>query len=637
MRGLAILLLLAFLSTLVSADDILPIPPQQKQPWTPPSTSLSPAVVDAVKELFDQGLADPRGCDYREIEIPWGEITIKTHGWVLPENGDTHCAVGWNGLVYPLKSVGAPSSLEKDIAAIPTRDAFVQLDQTWPIGEYWALSLQSLTPGKAALLLRLGRADLAEQVWKKGFSKHPDKMADDPYLLLARPWLENFYDQAVQNHIHGRDPEALALCRRLVPLLPQAEATAAKRNLPKPEKSNVYFPALEQLPELAADQERRAKEPPYRTVVESGQPAQGPERIAALIRDLEQVHVIQVMNPGATNTYDDPIVQALVKEGDAAVGPLIDCWENDPRLTRTYFTEGMRMSNGPLVHVYEPAYIALSAILDHPFYFSDEGNVSPMSFHNAPDPRDGGDRARKLTPDDRKFLAAKMRAFVEKHKGMTLPEQWFADLQDDKAGPKAWIEAVEKIAQPSDQVEISFGIYGGSMGWGFPTHTGNPVRGESLRTKTNPSFSDLLIKRFNQLMPTPTPDVNVDFEHMGNFILALADWDGKAHLAEIRDMTRQFQQKFKSGNVGFNSLNDVLISLLQRRVRLGDPTALQDYADGLQDLMPEDLTNPLNHVRPFQIMWHNPDNPTMQALAENCSITPDRIGCRCPATSSTRP
>ena len=62
----------------------------QKSAWVSPPSELPQAFVSATKTLFDQGLADPRGCEYREIEVPVGEPwsgdggVIKTHGWVLP-------------------------------------------------------------------------------------------------------------------------------------------------------------------------------------------------------------------------------------------------------------------------------------------------------------------------------------------------------------------------------------------------------------------------------------------------------------------------------------------------------------------------------------------------------------------------
>jgi hypothetical protein len=42
------------------------------------------------------------------------------HGWILPaKSGQTRqFAVGWNGLVYPVISVGAKADLKKDVEAL---------------------------------------------------------------------------------------------------------------------------------------------------------------------------------------------------------------------------------------------------------------------------------------------------------------------------------------------------------------------------------------------------------------------------------------------------------------------------------------------------------------------------------------
>ncbi len=58
--------------------------------------------------LFEQGMADPRGCEYREVEV--GEwIIVKTRGFVLPQRpGEAgRFVVRWDGVVYPALSVGA--------------------------------------------------------------------------------------------------------------------------------------------------------------------------------------------------------------------------------------------------------------------------------------------------------------------------------------------------------------------------------------------------------------------------------------------------------------------------------------------------------------------------------------------------
>lgn len=49
-------------------DYVLPIPPQQSAAWTPPPTKLPKTLVSTAVHLFQLGLGDPRGCEYREIE-----------------------------------------------------------------------------------------------------------------------------------------------------------------------------------------------------------------------------------------------------------------------------------------------------------------------------------------------------------------------------------------------------------------------------------------------------------------------------------------------------------------------------------------------------------------------------------------
>src|ERR1035438_2364281 len=67
-----------------------PQPPQQQAKWDSDTNLISSEFVSATKTLLEQGLADPRGCDYREIEIRVGEVwrgdggKIKTYGWLLP-------------------------------------------------------------------------------------------------------------------------------------------------------------------------------------------------------------------------------------------------------------------------------------------------------------------------------------------------------------------------------------------------------------------------------------------------------------------------------------------------------------------------------------------------------------------------
>jgi hypothetical protein len=610
----------------------IPVAPEQSLPWTPPPTKLAPVVVSAITELFRDGMADPRGCEYREIEVKAGiELNIKTHGWILPGAGPSRFAVGWNGLVYPVVTIGSPADLQKDIADLVAKDQKQWSSYTgtnrdvrgnWTAPEWVSVSRDNLLPLKVAMLLRLGRADLAESVWNQWFALSTDG-EEDPYLLLAREWTESLYNRALYAHLRGDDVVSLAACRTLLPLRSTVEAVAARRGFAKDASGKPYLEDLEQLPKLAADQERRAQEPPYIPVLQSGQPAQGPERIAALIHDLELVSARQEMNPGQTDVSTDPIVHALIEEGDPAVEPLLKCFEEDTRLTRSEFTQGMQIKPGPIIPVYEPAFVAIVGILKTPFYFSDSDNRQSNDPYQAPsDPRDM--QPRNLSLDDRKFLAAKIRAYWERNKSISLPERWYATLEDDQAGANAWFQAVGNIVQTTNGTTMPLTMFGGGWwsGGGGPQGTPVVMRGESLRDKTNPSVSDLIIKRFNQLIAQSASDKSISFDPVGKLILALADWDGKAHLDDLREMAQTFHTRFPHEQGAFVSTLQTEAMIYRKRLALGDPRALQEYAEWLVAINPTEW----NYFRlgdPFQIMWHHPTDPVIQKAAEKIFANKD--------------
>jgi hypothetical protein len=105
---------------------------------------------------------------------------------------------------------------------------------------------------------------------------------------------------------------------------------------------------LAPLPALLADSQRRLREPgraklDFHSLVEAKSTfanrafAARPqaERIADLIDRLEDVQGSKVSWPGLLIFSLDPIVELLVKEGEAAVEPLLNASEQDKRLTRT--------------------------------------------------------------------------------------------------------------------------------------------------------------------------------------------------------------------------------------------------------------------------------------------------------------
>ncbi len=150
----------------------LPVPPQQLLPWTPPATTLPPALIDATQMLFAQGLADPRGCEYREIDVGTGNCwrgdggVQRVHGWVLPQQGEAtqRFAICWNGLVYPVVTLGPQADINLDFKEL----AGQHNGANRVIPEGVAISVQSPLPIKACLLLRLGEEGLARHIWTDG-------------------------------------------------------------------------------------------------------------------------------------------------------------------------------------------------------------------------------------------------------------------------------------------------------------------------------------------------------------------------------------------------------------------------------------------------------------------------------------
>src|SRR5262249_33044731 len=139
------------------------------------------------------------------------------------------------------------------------------------------------------------------------------------------------------------------------------------------------------------------------------------QRIAALIRDLEEVSARQMSQPGAVNPADDAIVQALIKEGEAAVDPLIQCFETDTRLTRSVGYHRNFFPYRYFIGVDDAAFSAISGILK-------VRNFGPHTEH--------GYHSR-LNGDGRAEAAKEVRAYWSKVRGVAEADRWYQTLADD--------------------------------------------------------------------------------------------------------------------------------------------------------------------------------------------------------------
>jgi len=413
------------LACLVSAEErpraLLPQAPRQQQPAAKPATKLPEKMVSAAEFLFRMGLADPRGCEYREIEVlasGWfGSMDRdgKIHGWVLPErDGDTRrFAICWNGLIYPVLSIGAAADCRADMQGLIERDQqhcakrlaehVVREEQRAKEAQQRGEKFSPSTPGlrfrneqerssieqgymarmKAVLCLRLGHVDLAEAIWTRWYVENPEQADGDPFVEVAQDWLCALGQQAIYAHSRADDVLALHGLRLLNKVHVQIESEADQRGI-KPKlwfrKGAQHLHLPYKLAELLADQERRAKEGPRERMLPRGPrnvaymnldgtpakfvaPAElnnypdTSKRIAALIRDLELIddfgHAIA----------PDPIFLSLIAEGDAAIEPLLACLESDTRLTRSIGQQMRVVIYDDIVPVHLYARWALTDIL----------------------------------------------------------------------------------------------------------------------------------------------------------------------------------------------------------------------------------------------------------------------------------
>ena len=632
----------------VVAGSYLPAPPQQGAEWKAPVGKKIEELgkfVGATEVLFGQGMADPRGCEYREIEVHIGSVwsgdagTATTHGWVIPAVGvqapagkasPGGYAVCWNGLVYAVEKVGDKADVKADMEAVVKADeamraayakdngdgTFYRFRHAWP--EDHAVSHKSLLPDKACLLLRLGEVELAGSVWnawRAGMKENTNDDAThlkDPYLMLASDWVWAEFDRAVTAHMRADDGLALTSARNCVRAAAEVEKTAKARgfggtNGGGPERPPLDFTAPAE--QIITDSERRLSRPRVNPVNAAG--IKDPKaRAEALIAQLDEVAARQDGQPGGVSLGMDLIVEQLIACGEPAVEPLLNCFETDTRLTRSVHFWRDFSTHRSLLGVHEAAYVALEGILEQSFF----GAAST------------GDDLSARGMEGRRKTAAAIRAYWEKVKGVPKEERWFKTLADDGASAGEWVQAASNIVQPSDVQVTPGSMFGGSWTTIPSRKPGEipPLRGEPLRTRKNPSVADLLLKRAQQL--AGGEERNAD-EAAPALMLALADWDGKGSLKELAAFTRKLEAAagFGQENPGaepkvgpFLKADDRkvyrLLELYNRRAALGDPAVLGEYAAFVRHVEPGSFGSDAKRL--LKMMWRHPDDAAVAAAAE---------------------
>jgi len=590
----------------------IPDPPEQAVPWTAPETKLPGFLVSATGDLFSQGVADPRGCEYREV-VPdpptrWlASKPARVHAFVLPavDGDDRRFAVGWNGILTRVKEVGPDADLAADVNARADalrkgRDEGVGNRFQQPGTQFWRFvpkekdrEAETVLPIQVCLLLRLGRADLAEQLFAGATPWKPDGLKPDltdygvSYLSLAREWANELYVRGVAAHGRGDDGLALDTFRRVASFCKQAEAKAAamgftpQRNPPLRAEAPAFFPNLTQLDALLADQERRAAEPPRGPI--PGKNADPDARVAALILNLDQIAEHQMSVPGGASPGGSELVSELVAIGDPAVEPLLRALVEDTRLTRSIsYGRGMDQYRfvSPTVDAIVPA-------------------LGRLMKSEVP----GLQEVKQDHPDGaaRRAMAAAYRRFWEANRNVPLVERDYRILADD-AKSSRWQMAANGLSSPAPDSS-------GRFRYPAPGQPPLPFLGEPLRDKREPSVTALMIRRAEELA-----------KRGGDGLLsacgiatALSRWDPPAALPLLRTLMDRAIDQFAalSGNSLTNrSLVETISRFTLLRTRAGDREALDAYAAWIRTMTPESLGKD-TWREAFEPMWIERDHPAI--------------------------
>jgi hypothetical protein len=389
------------------------------------------------------------------------------------------------------------------------------------------------------------------------------------------------FDRTICAHMRGDEALALVTARQLAEVQPKIEAECARRSFPRQQyydnqrrgQERPYLEFLDQLPQILADLERRQKEGNQVSVIQNGLQniTNQTERVVTLIRDLDLVAARQWGQPGWVNLPEDPIVSALVQEGDPAVEPLLDCVDHDKRLTRSVGFGRDFAPDRTVIPVSNAAMVAVKSILQAGF----------------------GDGT------------AEIRAYWNKYKGMKLEDRWYAMLNDDTAGSR-WGEAASHITQPENVAAFPGGL---SMIKQAPTNTPVRMRGEVLRGKSNPSVAELLARRALEV-PANNPNA-YDLSAACQMALCLAAWDPPAGLSVAGTLSKRASTVMKYSG---QQLGTFVTRLAMARAHAGDPRAFDDYVDWVITTTPEQLGLSIRDcLEPLQTF---PTNQTLQAAAE---------------------
>ncbi len=513
--------------------DRIPAPPRNPL-WRLPQTNIPAEYTDSFAAAFEHILADPRNCEYMEVEVPAGDdafggfYRLKTHGWLLPRD-DEHSqpfAILWNGLIYPVISIGSTASVDYDvrrlIASHTLQDDIIAIPKQERMRLFEIFVSNSYHHGTiCALLLHLGKTTLAEELYHSVKQQNSHSITSD----LSEIAIWSLFSRALAAHMYGDDKLALSYAEQYEPLI----------------QDDLEF--AETASQLLAEQRRRSRKPSAKNAMD------------ALILDLENVDERQWGQPGGVALGNSKRIQALIAIGDAAVEPLLECLENDTRLTRSVSFPRNFIPYRTIITVREAALAALSGILQHSFYVDDSHDKSNSE------------------------LAQQIREHYHKYKNMSFEEKWYRVLQDKDEPIAIRLQVAENICRKSNIKKIP-----GATAWPMFTIDTNDLSptltGEALRSKKNPSISELLYQHTVEFLPDESANASTwAIYNAQKMALLCAEWDLPSSLPALQKVSNAIYKELPNyDNISMEYLQ-LLAPLTIRQVQAGDTAALQPYCE----------------------------------------------------------
>lgn len=524
-------------------------------PWTPPKTSLPEEIVETTQFLLKHGLGDPRGGEYRVVKIEGesGPYPSEIHGWVLPErSGHPRRVVTLNGMTYPVREVGGPADLDKDLAN-PSHFFF----------GFTNSRLQPFSGLIGALLLLRGETERAERL----FGRRPDpSRPGEQFTAIGLSCFGAGWEKAVRAHQNGEAKNALEMGRRLAAWRSDFEAEAVRR-LGEPAVRQRYDPEAKEgerpvvarflapLDDLVRDSERRVNRGEKKIDLAAIKRLPVEERVAALVDAMDEISVQQMGQPGSVIFGEDPVVQALDETGEAALPALFDVVKNDTRLTRSVGFWRDFAPDRQLKSVRQAAIASIQIIFQT---FDLSGPTGAFDL----------DYAKSL------WLRSK---------GTSNANRWLVVLQDDQASPGKWQEAAGNLFKRESVHMLSESSWRGAS---KPGEAKVPFKAAALPASLRPQLTAILARRTRQLSTGASIKGPYDWIAPLNTLESLALWDNQAARSVGKELLAKIytylQDPDHAGNL--RNLGARLGEAVDALVRGGDFEALTNYASFLSKI-----------------------------------------------------